>query len=97
MKFKIVAIYILSMNLRILTLFLEVKFQVFIAVTMKNAVFWDVASCRSSLNIRFGGTNHFHLQGRKVYLEDGGDTFFRNFGSHKIYVAPHPRRRHSLL
>jgi hypothetical protein len=29
------------------------------------------------------------------YPEDAGDTFFRNVGSHKIYTAPHPRRRHS--
>jgi hypothetical protein len=29
------------------------------------------------------------------YPEDGGDTFLRNFGSHKIYTAPHLRRRHS--
>jgi hypothetical protein len=29
------------------------------------------------------------------YPEDGGDTFLRNVGSHKIYTAPHPRRRHS--
>jgi hypothetical protein len=28
------------------------------------------------------------------YPEDG-DTFLRNVGSHKIYTAPHPRRRHS--
>jgi hypothetical protein len=28
------------------------------------------------------------------YLEDGGDTFLRNVGSHKIYMAPHLRRRH---
>jgi hypothetical protein len=27
--------------------------------------------------------------------EVGGDTFLRNVGSHKIYTAPHPRRRHS--
>jgi hypothetical protein len=30
------------------------------------------------------------------YPEDVGDTFLRNVGSHKIYTAPHPRRRHSL-
>jgi hypothetical protein len=30
------------------------------------------------------------------YPEDGGDTFLRNVGSHKIYRAPHFRRRHSL-
>jgi hypothetical protein len=29
------------------------------------------------------------------YPEDGGDTFLRNVDSHKIYTAPHPRRRHS--
>jgi hypothetical protein len=29
------------------------------------------------------------------FPEDGGDTFLRNVGSHKIYTAPHPRRRHS--
>jgi hypothetical protein len=29
------------------------------------------------------------------YPEDGDDTFLRNVGSHKIYMAPHPRRRHS--
>jgi hypothetical protein len=34
---------------------------------------------------------------RIFYPEDGGDTFFRNVGLHKIYTAPHPSRRHSLL
>jgi hypothetical protein len=29
------------------------------------------------------------------YPEDGGDTFLRNVGSHKIYTVPHPRRRNS--
>jgi hypothetical protein len=29
------------------------------------------------------------------YYEDGGDTFLCNVGSHKIYMVPHPRRRHS--
>jgi hypothetical protein len=29
------------------------------------------------------------------YPEDGGDTILRNVGSHKIYTATHPRRRHS--
>jgi hypothetical protein len=27
------------------------------------------------------------------YPEDGGDTFLRNVGSHKIYTAPYPRTR----
>jgi hypothetical protein len=32
----------------------------------KNAVFWDVAPCRSRVNRRFGGTNRLHLQRRKI-------------------------------
>jgi hypothetical protein len=34
---------------------------------------------------------------RDGYPEDGGDTFLRNVGSHKIYTEPHPRTRHSSL
>jgi hypothetical protein len=30
-----------------------------------------------------------------LYSEDGGDMLLRNVGSHKIYTAPHPRRRYS--
>jgi hypothetical protein len=30
-----------------------------------------------------------------IYPEDGGDTFLQNIGSHKNYMAPHPRKRHS--
>jgi hypothetical protein len=32
---------------------------------------------------------------RIIYPEDRGDTFLWNVGSHKIYMAPHTRRRHS--
>jgi hypothetical protein len=32
------------------------RFEVFTAVTMKNGVFWDVTSCGSCKNRRFGGT-----------------------------------------
>jgi hypothetical protein len=88
----------------------SVGFKVFTAVTMNNAVFWDVAPCRSYVNRRFGGTYRLHLQGSLqsaatcsrwflargvLYPEDGGDTFFRNVDSNKIYMVPHPRRRHS--
>jgi hypothetical protein len=31
------------------------------------------------------------------YPEDGGDTFLRNVDPHKIYTAPHRRRRHSSI
>jgi hypothetical protein len=43
-----------------------VRFEVFTAVTMKNAVFWDVAPCRSCVNLRFGGTYRLRLQGRII-------------------------------
>jgi hypothetical protein len=43
-----------------------VRFEIFTAVTMKNAVFWDVALCRSCVNRRFGGMYRLHLQGRKI-------------------------------
>jgi hypothetical protein len=41
---------------------MNVRFEVFTAVSMKNAVFWDVAPCRSCVNRRFGGTYRLHLQ-----------------------------------
>jgi hypothetical protein len=34
----------------------EARFEVFMAVTMKNAVFWDVTPCGSCKNRHFGGT-----------------------------------------
>jgi hypothetical protein len=34
-----------------------VRFEVFTAVTMKNAFFWDVAPCRSCVKRHFGGTS----------------------------------------
>jgi hypothetical protein len=43
-----------------------VRFEVFTAVTVKNAVFWYVAPCRSCVERRFGGTYRLHLQGRKI-------------------------------
>jgi hypothetical protein len=36
------------------------------ASSVKNAVFWDVAPCRSCVNRRFGGTYRLHHQGRKI-------------------------------
>jgi hypothetical protein len=81
-----------------------VRFEVFTAVAIKNAVFWDVAPCRSWVNRLFGGTYRLHLQGKKSASEEpasaGGcslHSFLRNVGSHKIYTAPHLRRRHSSM
>jgi hypothetical protein len=47
-------------------MFLIVRFEIFTAVTMKNAIFWDVALCRSCVNQHFGGMYCLQLQGRKI-------------------------------
>jgi hypothetical protein len=52
---------------------------------MKISFFWDVAAATCP---------HWFLARGFFYPEDGGDTFLRNVGSHKIYTEPHPRRQH---
>jgi hypothetical protein len=42
---------------------LNVGFEVFMAVTMKNAIFWDVGPCEFNINRHFGGTCCLHRQG----------------------------------
>jgi hypothetical protein len=49
---------------RTFTLFV-VRFEVFTAVAMRNAVFWDVTPCGSCKNRRLGGTQRLHHQGDK--------------------------------
>jgi hypothetical protein len=44
-----------------------------------------------------GTCSRWFLAGGFFCPEDGGDAFFRNVGSHKIYMAPHPRRRHFYI
>jgi hypothetical protein len=39
--------------------------EVFTAVAMKNALFWDMAKCEFIINRHFGGTHHLHLQGKR--------------------------------
>jgi hypothetical protein len=39
---------------------------IFVCSSVKNAVFWNVAPCRSCVNRRFGGTYRHHVQGRKI-------------------------------
>jgi hypothetical protein len=52
----------------------------------------EVCSC----NLQSATTcSHWFLALGFFYPEDGGDTFLRNVGSHKIYMALHPRRWHS--
>jgi hypothetical protein len=79
-----------------------VRFEVFTAVTMKNAVFWDVAPCRSCLNRRSGGTYRLHLQGKKIrkrgtsvgwcvcmaiYCSNSVLTVFRLLGYRRQYMS----------
>jgi hypothetical protein len=73
----------------------EVRFEVFTAVIMKNAIFWDVAPCRSCVIRRFIGRSRWLKSAATCSRwffargffspEDGGDTFFLNVGSHEIY------------
>jgi hypothetical protein len=49
----------------LLTISFSVRFQVFTAVIVKNAVFCDVASCGSCQSRGFGGIYRLHLQSRK--------------------------------
>jgi hypothetical protein len=43
----------------------ELRFEVVMAVTMKNAVFWDVKPYGSCKDRRFGETYRIHHQGEK--------------------------------
>jgi hypothetical protein len=60
----------------------DIRFEVFTAVTMKNVVFWDVAPCGSPATC-----SSWFLARGFFNPEDGGDTFLRNVGAHKIYTA----------
>jgi hypothetical protein len=43
---------------------IDVRFEVFTAMTMKETIFWDLAPCIFGYNGRFGGTYCLHHQGR---------------------------------
>jgi hypothetical protein len=49
-----------NIRIRLLIILCKITFM------SNNAVFWDVAPCRSCLNRRFGGTCRIHLQDRKI-------------------------------
>jgi hypothetical protein len=78
-----------------------VRFEVPMAVTMRNAVFWDVAprgscKCRRSVLQLLVIFNVLHSSLILPFHPDEGiDTFFRNVRSYKSHTASHPRRRHS--
>jgi hypothetical protein len=68
-----------------------VRFEVFTAVTMKNAV----GSLKIYTAPQFSDTSRWFLARRYFYPEDGGDMILRNICSHKNHTLPHPRIRHS--
>jgi hypothetical protein len=79
----------------------NVRFEVFTTVTMKNAVFWDVAAGGYLIKRRCSDSaavcSHLlTLVPRSLIFLPWklGDTFLRNVGLHQIYTAPHPRWRH---
>jgi hypothetical protein len=43
----------------------HLRFEVFTAVTMSNAIFWEVVPCGYCKNQHFGGTYRLHHQGDK--------------------------------
>jgi hypothetical protein len=61
---------------------------------MKNAVFWDVAPCRSCAQTAATCSGWFLARGF-FYPEDGGDKTRRTSGTTAISPAPHPRGRYS--
>jgi hypothetical protein len=58
---------------------------------------YHVIAFHTFRNVLAATCSHGFLVHRFFYPEDGGNTFLYNIGSHKIYMAPHPRRRHSWL
>jgi hypothetical protein len=54
-----------------------------------------IASCFRLVAQSAASCSHWFLARRFFCPENGGDTFLRNVGSHKIYTRAHLRRRHS--
>jgi hypothetical protein len=63
---------------------INVRFEVILAMAVKSTTLWDAATC-----------SRWFLSRGLFYPEDAVDMFLRNVGSHKIYTAQNPRKRHS--
>jgi hypothetical protein len=70
--------------------------QFYIKHTHINEIY-HVITIHTFRNVPAATRSHWFLTHRFFYPEDGGDTFLWNVDSQKIYMAPHPRRRHSWL
>jgi hypothetical protein len=62
-----------------------VRFEIFTAVTMKNAVFWGVAPCRICMNRRFGVTS-FHTRSTRHHIPEYGILCIR-YDYKKLYYT----------
>jgi hypothetical protein len=93
-KFKFLPTSFRSRLLPFAECYIYIRFEVFTAVTMKNAVFWDVAPCRSCVNRHL-----LTLVPRsRIFLPWKWRWYvLPKLRSHKIYTAPHPRRRYSVV
>jgi hypothetical protein len=65
------------------------------SVSMKKAVFWDVAPCRHGVNRCFGGTHRLNLQGRRKNKESASEETVRTSASRlvqieHVFCAPKP-------
>jgi hypothetical protein len=67
----------------------DAGFEAFTAVTMKNAVFWDVAQCSSCVNRCFGGMCRLHIQRRKFC--ERGTSVSRWLAAWRRHVPPKRR------
>jgi hypothetical protein len=56
-------------------------------VTMKNRVFWDVDTCCSCTDRRFGDVYHFHHQGEKINWELGTLAVASNSSTLQLLVT----------
>jgi hypothetical protein len=79
--------------------FVYIRFDVFTAVTKKNAVICDLGSVWVLLEPKFRRnlsppTLFLHL---RFWPEDGGGKFLRHMGSNKIYTSSHTKRLHSSI
>jgi hypothetical protein len=73
-------------------------FSVFGSKHEKNGVFWDVTTCGSCKNRRFGGVDSYccySYLAESLHSQGDGDTFLRNVGSNMNQSVLYPRRRHS--
>jgi hypothetical protein len=65
---------------------LFLKLEVSMAVTMKNAVFWDVTKCGSCMNRRLVGTCKLHHQRSVTHLLDITNEELRLLGCYAVWL-----------